>query len=175
MLVEDGILEWCWNCLQTVQVATNLDWFADTQDIPGPCNCTLHKQSKKNFSEVDKFLDSFQYLLNAYQQKWHIEVGLQSATASLNSDCQTGGDGGELAISSPLGMHILASGLEGLDGPTLRKNNYKQEALMMSQIADKAQAHKEKGVDALGPALYISWRRCLWVNLQAYFVHLSSN
>ncbi len=125
-------------------------------------------------------MDSFQYLLNAYQQKWHIEVGLQSATASLNSDCQTGGYGGELAISSPLGMHILASGLEGLDGPTLRKNNYKQEALMMSQIADKAQAYEEKEVeekevDALGPALYISWRRCLWVNLQVYFVHLSSN
>jgi hypothetical protein len=72
-------------------------------------------------------------------------------------------------------MHILASGLEGLDGPTLRKNNYKQEALMMSQIADKAQAYEEKEVDALGPALYISWRRCLWVNLQVYFVHLSSN
>jgi hypothetical protein len=107
-----------------------------------------------------------------HQQKWHIEVGLQSATASLNSDCQTGGDGAELAISSPLGMHILASGLEGLDGPTWRKNNYKQEALMMSQIADMAQAHEEKEVDALGPALYISWRR---VNLQAYFVHLSSN
>jgi hypothetical protein len=72
--------------------------------------------------------------LNAYQQKWHIEVGLQSSTASLSSDCQTEGNGGELAISSPLGMHNLASGLEGLDGPTLRKNNYKQEALMMSQI-----------------------------------------
>jgi hypothetical protein len=43
----------------------------------------MHKQSKKNnFGEVDKFLDSFQYLLNAYQQEWHIEVGLQSATAS---------------------------------------------------------------------------------------------
>ncbi len=58
--------------------------------------------------------------MNAYQQKWHIEVGLQSTTASLSSDCQTGGDGGEVAISSPLGMHNLASGLEGLDGPTLR-------------------------------------------------------
>ncbi len=60
--------------------------------------------------------------------------GLQSSTASLSSDCQTGGNGGELAISSPLGMHNLASGLDGLDGPTFRKNNYKQEALMMSQI-----------------------------------------
>ncbi len=124
---------------------------------------------------VNEFLDSFQYLLNAFRQKWHIEVGLQSATASLSSDFQTGGDGGELAISSPLGIHNRASGLEGLDGPTWRKNNYKQEALMMSQIADMVQAHEEKEVDALGPTLYISWRRCLWVNLQAYFVHLSSN
>jgi hypothetical protein len=57
----------------------------------------------------------------------------------------------------------------------LRKNNYKQEALIMFQIADMAQAPEEKEVDALGPTLYISWRRLIWVNLQACFVHLSSN